>query len=342
MAAISKFLFLRRLRSDPIYHVLQYRSGRLVKSGRGLSFFFLPLSTSIATVPTDDRDQTFLFRGKTADHQEVTAQGVVTYRVARPEKLAERVDFSVDLGTGAWTTTPLEKLAAILTQLAQQFAGEYLERAPVRQALRDGVEKVRELVRTGLGDEPIVQQMGLEVVSVRVQSVAPTVELDRALQATVREAIQQEADQAVFARRAMAVEKERAIAENELQTKLELARREELLIAQQGANELRKAKEQGEAKRVLAEADATKVRLHAAAEADSIRATETARVEAERERMAVVKELPGHVLAGLAARELASKLTKIEHLTLSPDTLGPLLTDLVRNASRKLEDKKAS
>ena len=49
-----------------------------------------------------------------------------------------------------------------------------------------------------------------------------------------REAIQQAADEATFQRRAQAVEKERAIQENELQNKIELARREEQLIAQKG------------------------------------------------------------------------------------------------------------
>jgi hypothetical protein len=41
----------------------------------------------------------------------------------------------------------------------------------------------------------------------------------------------------------MAVEKERAIQENELQNRIELAKREELLIGQQGQNERREAQE---------------------------------------------------------------------------------------------------
>ena len=50
----------------------------------------------------------------------------------------------------------------------------------------------------------------------RVAAVAPTSEMEKALQQPTREAIQQDADEATFRRRALAVEKERAIAENEL------------------------------------------------------------------------------------------------------------------------------
>ena len=55
--------------------------------------------------------------------------------------------------------------------------------------------------------------MGLEVVTVRVADVSPSAELKRALQTPTFERLQQQADEATFERRALAVEKERAIAE---------------------------------------------------------------------------------------------------------------------------------
>lgn len=47
----------------------------------------------------DDRELPFLFHGKSTDFQDVTAQGVITFRVVDPVALAERLDFSIDLGT---------------------------------------------------------------------------------------------------------------------------------------------------------------------------------------------------------------------------------------------------
>lgn len=51
-------------------------------------------------------------------------------------------------------------------------------------------------------------------------------------------------------RRALAVKKERAIAENKLQNKIELSRQEQSLNEQRGQNERRRASEEAEAKRI--------------------------------------------------------------------------------------------
>ncbi len=53
----------------------------------------------------------------TKDFQELNAQGVMTYRVVDPDLLAKRVDFSIDVRTGAYIDQPLERLS-LLTQAA--------------------------------------------------------------------------------------------------------------------------------------------------------------------------------------------------------------------------------
>ena len=152
-----------------------------------------------------------------------------------------------------------------------------------------------------------------------------------------REAIQQQADQATFARRALAVEKERAIQENELQSQIELAKREEQLIDQRGQNERRRATEAAQAKRVEVEAMAEQTRLQASAQAESVTVIEGAKVAAERDRMAIYRDLPPAALMGLAARELAGNLPSIEHLSLGADMLGPLLGRLAHAGAVHLE-----
>ena len=72
-------------------------------------------------------------------------------------------------------------------------------------------------------------------------------------------------------------------------------------------------------------------------QAEVIRAVQTAKVDTERERIAIYRDLPSKVMMGLAARELAGKLKTIEHLNVTPDLLGPLLTNLVEAGTRKLE-----
>lgn len=337
MAEVRRYPVVRHFRAEPSMHVLRYRSGTQVQGGRGLAFWFHPLSTAVAEVPMDDRELTFQIRGITLDFQEVYVQGVATWRVAEPDALASRVDFHLDLASGRWANEPLEQVDGLLTRVGQEIALAWLAERSLEQVLADGVGALRDRIAHGLAAERSLGDMGLEVVTVRVGSVRPTAEVEKALQTPVREAIQQDSDEALFKRRALAVEKERAIAENELQNRIELAKREELLIEQQGANERRQARENAEAERIRTEAAAESTRVMAQAEADELRLVEGARAEAEQAMMDVYRDLPAHVLTGMAMKEFAGKLDTIEHLNLTPDLLAPLLGDLLGAATRRLE-----
>jgi regulator of protease activity HflC (stomatin/prohibitin superfamily) len=337
MATVSSLLFLRHVRGEPSTHLLFFKGGRLKKSGRGLSFWFSPLSASLCELPLDDRELPFLFHARSADFQDLAVQGVITYRVVQPEVVAQRVDFTIDTKTGRYTQTPLDKIALAITELAQQFALGLLSSRPLKSALDDGIDTVRGAVHDGLANDPSLASMGLEIVSTRVSSIKPTPEMERALQMPAREAIQQQADEATFARRALAVDKERAIAENELANKIELARREEQLIAQHGQNSRRQATETAEAKRIESDAAIARKRSESQAEADHLRLVEEARVDAERDRMAIYRDLPSGALMGLAARDLAGNLPQIQHLSLGPDVLGPMLERLLQAGTVKLE-----
>ena len=159
----------------------------------------------------------------------------------------------------------------------------------------------------------------------RVAEVAPTSEMEKALRQPTREAIQQQADEATFGRRALAVEKERAIAENELKNRIELTRREEQLVGQSGANERLRAQEQAAAEKIKALSADERGRLKAQREADEIDLVESARLRAERERAEIQSAIPPEVLTALALAELAGQLGQIDHLTVTPDLIAPLL-----------------
>jgi hypothetical protein len=178
--------------------------------------------------------------------------------------------------------------------------------------------------------------MGLEIVTVRLAEMSPTNELETALQTPTREKIQEAADKAVFERRAQAVEEERAIGENELQSQIELARREEKLIEQRGHNEGRRAEKEAQARLIEQKAQAERGGIDAKARADRITTVENAKVKTDRERMDIYRDLPTGVLMGLAARELAEKIKGIDHLNITPDLIGPVLNDLIQAGTRRL------
>ncbi|MEU9353560.1 SPFH domain-containing protein [Streptomyces griseoloalbus] len=339
MADITRRLGWRHLRSTPTAHIRHHRDGKLVHDGPGLGFWFRPLTAALSEVPVEDRELAMTFRARTADFQDVSVQATVTYRIGDPALAAARLDFSVDPDTGAWRGAPLEQLGTLLTEAAQQHALDVLARTPLSAALVDGVAAVRDRIAAGLGAEPRLPATGIEVVAVRVMAVRPEAEVERALRTPARERIQQEADRATYERRAVAVERERAIAENELASQIELARREERLVEQRGANARREAEEsaaadqvraQAEAARTvkLAEAEAARSVALARAEAQAAREVGEARAEAQAAWLRVHGDVDVATLHALTGTRLAENLPRIDSVTLSPDVLTGLLARL--------------
>jgi regulator of protease activity HflC (stomatin/prohibitin superfamily) len=337
MARINRLPLVSHLRAEASNHIIRYRNGAPVQSGRGLAFWFRPLDTAISEIPLDDQELTFVFHGRSQDLQEVVAQGICTWRVVNPEVLASRIDFGLDLGNGLHARTPLDQIAARLTGLAQQHAWAVMAETSLRNLVADGVGRLRQRIGEGLADDAALVDIGIVVTSVRVSAVQPSAEVEKALAAPTRERIAADADEAAFARRAAAVDKERAIAENELANRIELARRASTLVQQEGANDRKKAAEQAAAGRITAEGNARTRTIAAGADAEAIRLVQEQRNAAERERIDVYRDLAPAVLMGLAAREFAGKIETIEHLNLTPDLLGPMLSDLLAAGTRRLE-----
>jgi regulator of protease activity HflC (stomatin/prohibitin superfamily) len=366
MADITRRLGWRHLRGAPTAHVRHHRSGRLVHDGPGLSFWYRSLTAALSEVPVDDRELAMTFRARTADFQDVAVQATVTYRIGDPALAAARLDFSIDPDTGIWRGAPLEQLGTLLTETAQQHALAVLARTPLASALVDGVGAVRDRIAAGLAAEPRLPATGIEVVAVRVVALRPEPEVERALRTPAREQIQQEADRATYERRAVAVERERAIAENELASKIELARREERLVEQRGTNTRREAEEGAAADKVraeaeasravrlaeaeaarqvaladaeaqrterLAEAEATRTARLARAEAEAARAVGEARAQAQAAWLRVHADVDVAVLHALTGTRLAENLPHIDSVTVSPDVLTGLLSRLAGGAS---------
>jgi hypothetical protein len=283
MTDIKKTLFFRHLRSESNMHIRRFRKGKLVKSGKGLAFWFLPMGTSIAELPTDDRELQFIFAGRSRDFQEATIQGELIYRVTDPDCLAERVDFSIDLTTGSHRNQPLEQLSSLFTNTVQKHATRYMASKDIRQLIVDGPEQLLKAIEHGFSNEGVFAEMGLDVVSLGINEISPVADLEKALQTPTRESIQQNADEATFQRRALAVEKERAIAENELQNQIELAAREENLIAQQGKNERRRVEEEAVAQETAVKAQISREQMQS--EAVAAKAKLEAQSKSKRQRI---------------------------------------------------------
>jgi len=322
MADIRPFLFGKHLRATPTNHIVHSRRGKLVHSGAGVSFTFFPLNAAISEVPIAEAELSVLFGARTLDFQEVSVQATVTYRFADAEVAASRIDFAIDPYRGTWLGKPLEQVGTRITELAQQYAVEHISSVRLVELLGGGIPAVREVTSTGLIADARLAETSITVIGVRIVSIRPQADLERALEVPVREQVQQDADKATFERRALAVERERAIAENELQSKIELATREELLVAREGANARSRATE-----------EAARERIETEVRAESTRALGLANADAEKARLAAYKGVDPAVLTAVSVQSIAEHLPAIGTLNLTPDVLTEALSRITRAPS---------
>lgn len=319
MADIRPFLFGKHLRATPTSHIVHSRRGRIVHSGAGMSFTFFPLNAAISEVPIAEAELSVQFGARTLDFQEVSVLATVTYRFADAEVAASRIDFAIDPYHGAWLGKPLEQVGTRITELAQQYAVEHISAVRLIDLLGGGIPAVRDVTSSGLIADARLAETSITVIGVRIVSIRAQADLERALEIPVREQVQQDADKATFERRALAVERERAIAENELQSKIELAKREEQLVAREGANARMRATEEAARERIV-----TEVR------AESTKALGLARAEAEKARVSAYAGVDATVLTTISLQSVAEHLPAIGTLNLTPDILTEALSAFAR------------
>jgi hypothetical protein len=212
-------LGIRFIKSQPTTHLMQFRGGRLTRAGAGLSFYYYPPTTTLVAVPLASHDRPFMLDLVTSDFQSVTVQGQVTYRIGDPTRTASMMDFSLRPDGKDYASEDPKRLGDRVVQQAEVIVQQAVQALDLKQALRASALIARTAQRE-LGAQPEIASLGLEILGVSVLGVKPTPDLARALEAEARESNLRAADDAVYTRRMSAVEKERAIRQNELDTEI--------------------------------------------------------------------------------------------------------------------------
>jgi regulator of protease activity HflC (stomatin/prohibitin superfamily) len=289
-------------KGQPTEYVLKYSGGRVTAEGPGLAFFYLRYRTQVVAVPAASGDAPFVFQETTADFQTVTVQGNITYRVADPRRLADRLNFAIDPATRRYLSTDPDKLPARLSNAVQIETRAAIQAKPLADVLREATPlatAVRDRVRQQGGPA----DLGVEVLAVDFLSLRPTPEVGQALEAEAREALLRKADDATFARRAAAVEAERTIKEKELATDRALEEQRKELIHAQGANAKQQAQNRAEALDILA----------------------AARARATAADLAAYRDLDPRAVLAVGLKKLGDDANKVGHLTITPDLLASVL-----------------
>lgn len=222
-------------KGQPNDYVLRYSGGHLADEGQGLTFWYLTATTTIVTVPTGSCDVPFVFNEQTGSFQDVTVQGQYTYRIMAPRKTAALLDFAIHPLRREFRSDNPQRLAQRITNLLQTEARRAIQRRSLEAALQESEAIARE-VQTQLQESALLEPLGVELLTLSLLAIRPTPEVARALEASYRESLLRAADEAIYARRAAAVEEERKIKENELATDILLEQQRQQYIALQGEN----------------------------------------------------------------------------------------------------------
>lgn len=333
-------LGIRFIKTAPTTYLLQFRNGRIVREGTGLSFFYYAPNTSLIAIPVGSSDEPFIFEETTADHQTITLQGQVTYRVADAKKLAGLMNFTLGPNGHSYLSEDPEKLPQRVINLVHVFARAELEKLPLRDAMR-AAESIVTNVRTALATSPEIGALGVEVIGLSVLAIKPTPETTRALEAETREQLLLKADEAIFLRRNAAVEQERAIKENELSTEIAVENkkreiREAQMDAERAVQEKKHALEDAaldagialeEKRQGLVKLAAENSRAEADARAYGLSTTMKALDSTDPRILQALASngMKPEQLIALAFQEIAGSADKIGQLNISPELLSELL-----------------
>lgn len=332
----------RFIKTRPTDYVILFRNGRPRLHGTALNFFYYAPSSSLVIVPAGTRDSNYIFNETTADFQTLSIQGMFTFQVVDPLKLAGLLDFSVD-AKGRYTGDGLEKLQVRITNAVQVTLRERLKSMILREALTSAGALV-EHTRSRLMENEVVSALGLQVLDFTILQISPTPDMARALEASARENLLKEADEAVYERRNFAVEQERRIKENELQTEIAVEEKNRVIREEQMNAEI---------------AVQEKTRIVEETKMEAVRSIEQKRQEIEKEkletqiqmeerRQGLVENESRNVIEQARARAEAMRLQmellkglSSEHVELlllsqmdSNKIVARAMRDLARNADR--------
>ena len=332
---------IKFIKVQPTTYLLQYRGGKIVRDGLGLSFFYYAPTTSLVAVPVASTDAPFIFEETTADFQTVTIQGQVTYRVSEPKRVAELLNYTLAPGGQKYATEDPDKLPERVINVIHVLARAELQKLPLREALRASDALVQN-VRAALISSTEIVALGLEMLGLSILAIKPTPETARALEAEAREMMFREADEALSARRNAAVDQERSIKENELNSEIavEIKKRqirETQMDAERAVQEKKHLLErealdasigQEKTRKNLVNLAAENARTEADARAYGVSSTMQALGSADPkilQALASTSMKPEQLIA-FAFQELASKAEKIGQLNISPDLLRQLMS----------------
>ncbi len=281
-------MLIKYYKGQPNLYVIRYKKGQVVTQGSALEFWYMPFNTSIAVIPTVSQDVPFIFHEETANFQQVSIQGLISYRISNPEKVSRLLDFTINPATNQYLAKNVEKLSQRVVNAMQDHARRQVNTLPLEKALTE-IQELSSFVLENLTKEPFLVDTGVIVEGLHFSSVQASPEMKEALEAQYRESLKRQADKAIYDRRAASVEEERKIRQSEVQTEIDLEERRKSLVKLQAENDLKEAETKAKSEEMM---------------------------------LALYEKLPPQALIGLGLKDFAGNAKNISNLAITPDLLG--------------------
>ena len=225
MGTLHHHPFLIRYQGGAGDHVVQIRAGRTIRSGVGQSFWLRAGRCALAEVPTANRAHSFLVQATTSDQQNINAQVAITYHIEDAEAAAAHYDFGLYPREAGADAQGLWQIDETVTRIAFSALASAIGEMMLTDAISGSLERVGRVLAQAFASDEQLRATGVAVVDARLLSLRPDEGVESSLRAPLLEQLQAEADRALYERRALAVERESQISENEMQSKLDLAAR---------------------------------------------------------------------------------------------------------------------
>ncbi|MDR1932656.1 MAG: SPFH domain-containing protein [Spirochaetales bacterium] len=331
---------IRFAKFEPTTYVFKYTKGKISAQGTGLCFYYYAPATSLTAVPVGSADVPFMFAETSADFQELTIQGQLTYRIADPVKTSGMLNYTIDNSRKSYVSDDPQKLPERLVNLALIAAKEAVKKLSLKEALVASGD-VAQRVFAVLREDPMVQSLGTEILSLSVAAIKPNSETARALEAEAREEILKESDEAIFKRRNYAVEQERIIRESELNTEIAVEQKNREIqenrmaserLMQQRQQEMEEERmnfqvQQEERNRKLVELRTLNEKIEADTKAYALKAVMQVYEGLNPETLKSLTNagLDSGRLMALAFQGIADRAEKIGNLNITPDLLNTII-----------------
>lgn len=298
-------------------YVLVMKNGKVIKQGVGLSFFCNTLNTGMSMVPTVSFDTFFAFDDVlTSDFQGINIQGDISYIIRDYEKVAGMIDFSYT-GEAEYDEKKVEAKQVMgkrIINLAKTSASKFVNARDVKVVIH-AQEELAEFLSEEMTSNEAIKELGLDVVTVSILAVSPSVETKRALESATREQILQQQDDAIYKRRNAAIEQERIVKENELNTEIKVAEKE---------HENQMLRQKNALEEVELESKVTKEKADARAYANEVVLKAMEAVDKDILLAILLSGMDSKTLIAKAFNSLAENTDKIGNLNISPDLLETL------------------